>query len=79
MRCKQLHSTHAKCEILPLWAAGTAHLIRKARFEDGTNWVLKIPFPEYLSEEDDDLTLECTTKPNLGRMKPEYETTLAFQ
>lgn len=79
MRCEQLHSTHAQCEILPLWASGTRHLIRKARFEDGTNWVLKIPFPEYLSEEDDDLTLECTTKSNLGGMELEYETTLAFQ
>ena len=79
MRCEQLHSTHKKCEILPLWASGTGHLVRKARFEDGTYMVLKIPFPEYLSEEDDDLTLECTTKPNLGQMKLEYETTLAFQ
>lgn len=79
MRCEQLHAPPTKCEILPLWAAGTRHLIRRAQFEDGTSWVLKIPFPENISEEDDELTLECLTKSNLGKMRLEYETTLTFQ
>lgn len=79
MRCEQLHAPPMKCEILPLWAAGTRHLVRRAQFEDGTSWVLKIPFPENISEEDDELTLKCLTKSNLGKMRLEYETTLTFQ
>lgn len=79
MRCEQLHSPPAKCEILPVWAAGTRHFIRRAKFEDGTSFVLKIPFPRYLSEKRDQLTLECTTKSNLNEMRQEYETTFAFQ
>lgn len=78
-RCEQLHVPPTKCEILPIWAAGSRHLIRKAQFEDGTSWVLKTPFPEYISEEKDELTLECATKSNHGIMRLEYETSLAFQ
>lgn len=79
MNCEQLHSPPGKCEILPVWAAGTRHLIRRAKFEDGTSYVLKIPFPKYLSEGQHELTLECTTKSNLDDMRQEYETTFAFQ
>lgn len=79
MNCEQLHSPPAKCEILPVWAAGTRHLIRRAQFEDGTSFVLKIPFPQYRCEEQDELSLDCTTKSNLNHMRQEYETTFAFQ
>lgn len=79
MKCEQLHSPPAKCKILPIWAAGTRHLIRRAQFEDGTSYVLKIPFPQYRSAQHDKLTLECTTKSNLDEMKQEYETTCAFR
>lgn len=79
MKCEELHSPPAKCEILPVWTAGTRHLIRRAKFEDGTSFVLKIPFPQYLSEDRDELTPECTSESNLNDMRQEYETTFAFQ
>lgn len=79
MKCEELHSPPAKCRILPVWAAGTRHLIRRATFEGGTSFVLKIPFPPYLSENHDELTLEGMTKSNLNEMRQEYETTFAFQ
>ncbi len=66
-RCESLHKTYAKCTILPSWNSGHSHLIRKAAFEDGTRWVIKIRFPK-------DLTIEGMTKSNIGRMKTEYET-----
>lgn len=79
IKCEQLHIPTAKCEILPVWAAGTRHLIRRAKFEDGTSFVLKIPFPPYFSEDHDELTLEGMTKSNLHHMRQEYEITFAFQ
>ncbi len=71
-RCESLHPTKAKCEILPIWTTGTRHLVRKAVFDDGTKWVLKLPLLNSLIPKE-------KTESNLNSMKLEYETHVYFQ
>lgn len=72
LRCKSLHPSHAKCIIHPSWISGKHNLIRKVVFEDGTNWVLKIPFPN-------SLTPEGKLASNFGKLNREYKINLWFQ
>lgn len=72
LRCESLHPSHAKCIIHPSWISGKHNLIRKVVFEDGTNWVLKIPFPN-------NLTPEGKLASNFGKLNREYKINLWLQ
>lgn len=72
LRCESLHPSHAKCIIHPSWISGKHNLVRKVVFEDGTIWVLKIPFPN-------SLTLEGKLASNFGKLNREYKINLWFQ
>lgn len=72
LRSESLHPSHAKCIIHPSWISGKHNLIRKVVFEDGTNWVLKIPFPN-------NLTPEGKLASNFGKLNREYKINLWLQ
>ena len=52
--CSELRPGHHSCQLEDYWNRGSLSMVRRVRFDDGVQWVIKMPFEEEKAEEQED-------------------------
>ena len=52
--CSELRPGHHSCQLEDYWNTGSLNMVRRIRFDDGVQWVIKMPFPEEEEEEEEE-------------------------